>query len=95
MEKLEAKLTPSTPEHMDRLLSQVNTALTAREKVLIKEASVLSNKGRESEISQEHRTDSHPSLRTLTRMRLPSAERNAVNRNRFRLSSRDGFIALK
>ena len=50
LEKLEAKVTPPTPEPMDRLLSQVNAALTAREKVLIAEAGFLSVKERESEI---------------------------------------------
>ena len=56
LEKLEAKLIHSTLGPVDRLLSQVNAALTAREKVLIGEADELNLKGRESEINQNHRT---------------------------------------
>ena len=45
LEKLEARLTRSTLEPVDRLLSQVNAALTAREKVLIGKADELNRKG--------------------------------------------------
>ena len=55
LEKLEAKLTRSTLGSVDRLLSQVNAALTAGEKALIGEADELNRKGRESEINQNHR----------------------------------------
>jgi hypothetical protein len=58
LEKLEAKLTPPTPEPIDRLLSQVNTALTAREKVLIKEAGVIEQQraGERDQSGTSHRT---------------------------------------
>ena len=52
LEKLEAKLTRSTLESGDRLLSQVNAALTAGEKALIGEADELNRKGRESETTR-------------------------------------------